>query len=297
VWTITARLAHQLRSKWLGAGDRGVTTLGDDTRTLAMNVLLGAGFGKHYDFDSTQDLKGNTKDKASHGSAATSETMDYREALRMVLENAILIIGLGPATLAKVSSLHPSLDTVARAVTTFQQYMTDMLAEGRRGGFDSKARGNLLSTLVRASVEEKSLTEKEVYGNMFVYTFGGHDTTALSLPYTFAELALRPDVQAWMTEEIQHVLRRKGGEALGFDDFGKLKRCLAVQVSDYFILICDNDSLINPIDGDCTPLQPGHRRRQGSYPRRASETDPLLRTNHHHSSRNGDRSCHARGPH
>ncbi len=95
---------------------------------------------------------------------------------------------------------------------------------------------NLMTSLVRASQDEATtgntgLTESEIYGNMFVFNFAGHDTTAHTFTFAIFFLAANPQVQDWVHEEVRRVLGdRKSGEWRYNEDFPRLKRCLSVML-------------------------------------------------------------------
>jgi cytochrome P450 len=73
------------------------------------------------------------------------------------------------------------------------------------------------------------LTEAEIYGNMFVFNFAGHDTTAHSFTFAIFFLAANPRVQDWLGEEVQRVFGDRPIESWDYRaDFPRLKRCLAV---------------------------------------------------------------------
>ena len=221
VWKESLRQGSQMIATWLAAGSKGVSTTAYDTRTFALNILLAAGFGRVYDFPSPSD----SKDVNSWGN------MDYRQALKIVLEHSIAIIAIGPKTLPKFAWLSKRVAKISKALEIYQQYMIDMLDEGRSKGSKLGSQGNLLATLVRASVKEDQLSQQEVFGNMFVYTFGGHDTTAHSLAFTFLLMSIHPEVQDWIRDEIKTVFKGDDMSTWDFEDLGKLKRTLAVQVS------------------------------------------------------------------
>lgn len=221
VWRESARQGRQIIASWLAAGSEGVTSTARDTQTFALNVLLAAGFGKVYDFESDQAEK-----QRSH------QVMDYRRALHLVLQNAILIIAVGPKAVPRLGWFSNKLKTISTALATYQQYMEDMLNEKGHEADNGKAQGNLLATLVRASTIDKQLSRPEVFGNMFVFTFGGHDTTAHSLAFTFVLLSIFPEVQEWMREEIREVFKVADSSTWDIQDFAKLKRTHALQVSE-----------------------------------------------------------------
>lgn len=119
---------------------------------------------------------------------------------------------------------------------SFQTHMTTMYEEQKRA-FSAGEEGldnNLMALLVRASQEvanEESggLTESEIYGNMFTFNFAGHDTTAHSSTFALYFLAANPEVQDWISEEIQRVLGDRQPHEINYrTDFPRFKRCLAV---------------------------------------------------------------------
>ena len=226
VWSETLKQGEAMLQGWLAAGDGGVRSTAADTRMVAINVLMQAGFGKSYDFE--------PEGTPAMGKENGEGVMDYRQAMNLILSNAILIIGLGPANLPKLAFLSKKLATLATAVATFQQYMTDMLEQGHKEGQDVELRGNLLQALVRALHEDNQLSQAEVFGNQFVFTFGGHDTTAHSLAFTFTLLSIHPEVQDWLRDELRRELAGKDPKDWSYEYFGNLKRTLAVQVSTLF---------------------------------------------------------------
>lgn len=130
--------------------------------------------------------------------------------------------------------------------------MKDIYDEEKKAIADGKSQAaNIMTSLIRASsaagMPEKAvsgpngptkevacnaLTEDEIYGNIFVYNFAGHDTTAITLGWTIYLLAANPDVQAWIAEEIDEHLAGQDVSLVDFYEvFPKLKRCYAVLVS------------------------------------------------------------------
>ncbi|PVI04068.1 cytochrome P450 [Periconia macrospinosa] len=201
---------------WNNAAVDGDSTMATDTRTLALGVLVHAAFGKSFDFYGARDKKKTTFGRLS-----------YREALATLLENAILILALGPKTLKRLAFI-PRLGQLSNAAEQFKQYMLEMFEEHAQHTQDDKAQGNLIKSLVRASLEEKLISQDEVIGNIFVFNFAGHDTTAHSLAFTFMLLAVNPEVQEWMAEEIRHVVGHEDILGVDYSMFPKLVRTLAV---------------------------------------------------------------------
>lgn len=219
VWAESLRQGQQLFQYWKDKVNADApSTMAKDTRTLTLDVLVHAAFGKSFDFYGARDKK------------KTSGPLSYRDALALILENAILILALGPRILKKFSFI-PRFRQLSNDAEQFRKYMLDMFEEQAQHVEGEKAQGNLITPLVRASMDEKLITQDEVIGNIFVFNFAGHDTTSHSFAFTFMLLAAYPDVQKWMTEEIRYVLGSSDVLEADYSAFPKLVRTLAVLVS------------------------------------------------------------------
>ncbi|EMR72622.1 putative cytochrome p450 monooxygenase protein [Eutypa lata UCREL1] len=226
VWGETLGLSHDMIHYW--SSKPSIKSSADDIRTLTLNVLARAGFGKSFKFRGHEEQR----------PADEIQSMSYRESLGLILENCIIILALGPKTLAFLARywLPSKLKTVNRAVVSFQTHIATIYEEQKRA-FSAGEEGsdnNLMTLLVRASQEaanEESggLTESEIYGNMFTFNFAGHDTTAHSSTFVLYFLAANPEVQDWISEEIQRVLGDRQPHEINYrTDFPRFKRCLAV---------------------------------------------------------------------
>lgn len=207
-----------------------VATSAEDLRTLSLHVLSGAGFGQSYKFE------GHTE------RSDTSVSANYKSSLQMILENCVLIMALGPSFLAKARAWLPATWKLAKLADTcaaFQRYMTDQYEKEKRATSareKTRAAKTLMSSLVSASqAEDRSgngngLSESEIYGNMFMLNFAGHDTTAHTFTFAMYFLAANPDVQDWLSEEIRAVLGDDPAQWKYAASFPRLKRCLAVML-------------------------------------------------------------------
>ncbi|ORY34740.1 cytochrome P450 [Naematelia encephala] len=90
---------------------------------------------------------------------------------------------------------------------------------------------DLLGALVASQIDvqrdqgmEKGLSESEIVGNIFIFSIAGHETTAYNLTWALAFLALYPDVQEKLYEEVNSVT---GGELPTYRDVKALPLCLA----------------------------------------------------------------------
>ncbi|KAI2613258.1 cytochrome P450 [Hypoxylon sp. NC1633] len=233
VWTESLSLATDMLKFW--SSKEAVSSTADDVRTLSLHVLSKAGFGKSFKFQS-QDDHASFKD--------VNPALDYKESLKTVLDNCVLIMALGTKFLAR-PWLPNKLRNVHKACVAFQRHMTGVYEEEKRAFAQGLSTDrNLLSSLIRASNEEANktssanagsssvggLTENEIYGNMFVFNFAGHDTTAHTLMFAIAFLAANPEVQTWLSEELSTVFAdRATPDQWDYQqDFPKLTRCHAV---------------------------------------------------------------------
>lgn len=184
-----------------------------------------AGFGKSFKF------QGHHQNKAS---VEEDSQMNYKDSLRIILENCVLIFALGTKLLAK-PWLPSKLRRLHEACSSFQQYMAEVYEEEKRSVAQGKvADRNFMTSLVRASKNETSesplggLTEREIYGNMFTFNFAGHDTTAHTFTFALYFIAANPEVQDWVSAEICHVMGDRPPHEWQYSDFPRLKRCLAI---------------------------------------------------------------------
>ncbi|KAL8716830.1 MAG: hypothetical protein Q9225_005871 [Loekoesia sp. 1 TL-2023] len=147
------------------------------------------------------------------------------------------------------------------AVREFKKYMLDQLADERMLVAEGKpGSGTLMSNLVRAAEERpettksasspnngdaqrlKTLSVDEILGNIFVFNFAGHDTTAISLAYSMLLLVAHPEVQDWISEEINFYIPDTKSESWTYEaHFPRLKRTLAV--------LLETLRLYNPLPG------------------------------------------------
>ncbi|POS68709.1 hypothetical protein DHEL01_v212897 [Diaporthe helianthi] len=242
VWHETLGLADDMLRYWTSRRT-AVSSGAEDVRTLTLNVLARAGFGKSFKF------RGHDE-KPAEEEAQSMMMMSYRESLSTILEKCIVILALGPKTLQSLAGLGllpAKLRTVNKSVVSFQTHMTTMYEEQKRAfaAGEEESDHNLMTLLVRASAQEaaaasakdgpskqegaEGLTESEIYGNMFTFNFAGHDTTAHSTTFALYFLAANPDVQDWVAEEIHAVLGGRQPAELDYRaDFPRLRRCLAV---------------------------------------------------------------------
>ena len=240
VWAETLRQADQMRGAWMAGRASGVHSTPDDTRTLALHVLAYTAFQKSYPFESI-----------SKTTFEDAKSLTYRDSIAMILENIFTILIL-PEAAFSIPFLPNSWKQIGWAVRHFREYMLKQVEDERRLIKEGRpGSGTLVSNLVRASNDQttdgkstnddrsprlKPFGEAEILGNIFVFNFAGHDTTAISLNYTMLLLVANPNVQSWVREELRHYLKDSDMKSWNYEEVfpklkPKLKRSLAVLVS------------------------------------------------------------------
>ncbi|KJZ70913.1 hypothetical protein HIM_09706 [Hirsutella minnesotensis 3608] len=226
VWSESVALAGDMLRYW--SSKTSIRSADHDFRTFSLHVLSRAGFGKSFKF------RGHDEKKPE----GVTSSSNYKESLHTILENCILIMAIGPKNLAALAKywLPSGLRVLHDACASFQAYMTNIYEEEKRRYAQGEAsNNNLMTSLVRASQDEGEetggLTESEIYGNMFVINFAGHDTTSHTFTFAIYFLAAHPEVQDWISEEIKTVLDGKRPQDWDYrSDFHRLKRCLSIML-------------------------------------------------------------------
>ncbi|KAI1137607.1 putative cytochrome P450 [Hypoxylon sp. FL0543] len=227
VWDESLRQANAMLRSWASASKDGVPSYQQDTRALSLNVLAATGFGKQYDFRGSAEPR-------------IDEVGSYRDSLQTVLDNIILLM-LVPFNILRM--LPKNWARIGDAGVSFKEHMVKMLEEETDALHQGKpGSGGIMASFVRAAdiyrhesateldlkVTKKGLSRDEIFGNLFVINFAGHDTTANTLAFGMLLLAAHPEVQAWLAEEIALVT---GNSPVGMWDykelFPRLKRCRA----------------------------------------------------------------------
>ncbi|KAF7863256.1 hypothetical protein EAF04_007338 [Stromatinia cepivora] len=232
VWQESLKQARKMLEIWTRSSNAQEISTAKDTRTLSLNVLAATGFRESYEFRSSIQ-------------AGDDEAGSYRDALQTVLDNVILIMII-PFRYLKLPFMPKSWQRVGRAAADFKLYMENMLDEGASSLKEGKVgNGTLMTSFVRAlgvnqkgqsnsslrtaQSPPKGLTIDEIFGNIFVINFAGHDTTANTLAFSMILLAAHPKVQDWVAEELKEVIKDPKNDILEYEKvFEKLNRCRAV---------------------------------------------------------------------
>lgn len=210
VWEEASRQASQmLHTPHANTPSKATNSLAQACKTIALHVLTYAGFGVRGDFGS--------------GVTTIEEgfSLTYQDALSFILSHMVMATVL-PGWLTRLPFVPKTWRKLGLSMRDFGRQMEDMLKRERMAIHTDKIETNrrtetLTSALIRASEADKAddtdaiaksakgLSDEEIYGNLFIFNFAGHDTTAITMSYAIALMAIHPSVQAWVADEVRAV--------------------------------------------------------------------------------------------
>ncbi|KXN85347.1 Cytochrome P450 3A24, partial [Leucoagaricus sp. SymC.cos] len=212
VWEETLHIIDDLTENVWDSKDAAVGHGVDITLPLALLVIGAAGFGQRVTWED------NASAKPGH------HQLTFREALHTTAGNLIYNFVL-PGWIKALP--HPKLQMIQTAKRELREYMLEMIRD--RQASEVQDKHDLFSSLIHANREELegiSLTEEELMGNIFIFLVAGHETTAHTLSFSFALLALYPEIQEKMLKHIKEVIPDERRPT--YDDMPKLTYVMAV---------------------------------------------------------------------
>lgn len=236
-WTESLLQADQMLEWW---ARKGRIDARRESCILTLRVLTSAVFGISLPF---LDAVDNTKPESATPS---------QDSFSLILDNIFIVLVI-PFSILNLKMSPTKWRMIAQAITKFRNDVGALLEKERKHIVQGTApRQNLASLLFRASEEvkggshsanetkertpwdqdQKSLTDREIMGNIFIFYVAGHETTGTTLSYLILLLAAHPQWQSWAAEEIRQVMSRyKTHEEWTYKEaFPKLKRTLALIV-------------------------------------------------------------------
>ncbi len=128
----------------------------------------------------------------------------------------------------KISPLAPYRKSY-RAYEEWGKYMREMVTAKKNAvlsGTDEATNIDLVGQLVKERQEEgkdcklkgvAALSESEIIGNLFIFYIAGHETSANSIHFSLLVLALHPEVQANVQEELDRNFRDRSTSEWEYD--------------------------------------------------------------------------------
>jgi len=199
--------------KWTDRNEIQVPVFQDLTHKFALLVIEICGFGVPF--------KWAAPPKADDGS------MSLQQAIQVVGDNSPLLIfafWLTSLPLAKFRQARAAF----RQVMSFMETQVDQRKFLVRNSKGADLGRDAFTMLVQANEDEAGkykLSKQELIGNVYTMLIAGHETTATSLAATMVYLALDPEIQAELVEQIESVVGYDRDPA--FEDYHKLNKVLS----------------------------------------------------------------------
>ncbi|KAG9186259.1 hypothetical protein G6011_02815 [Alternaria panax] len=225
VWSEAIEQSKIMIERWHSSPKGRLNSMIKDTSTLALNVISSVAFE-------------NTEvNKPTFG-----HTLTLRDALVTVMSTSISPAVEGFIPFFKLPILELFLPRnvrkLLRAMHEFRQYMDETVGRERKRMISGETKvAPLISTLIGANDQAKTdsglskagLSDTELRGNIFIFTVGGLESTSITLSYAIALLAVHPDIQDWVMEELDEVLDDGANSNMEYARvFPRLKRVMAV---------------------------------------------------------------------
>ncbi|KAG8628646.1 hypothetical protein KVT40_002511 [Elsinoe batatas] len=204
-------LADELRTVNSENRDATIPSM-DGLKKIAINVLSRAGYG----IPKAWEDGDVPSDSVSRGG---KYHLDFMSSVKYMIDYLIVGAFVSPRLLTNVPNWvkgASEMHNIGHAVNEYAHHARAKIAEERAIQASSKSqpvRASLLAQLVlnsgdAASLNEKaiSLTEPEMFGNLWVFTSAGYDTTANTLQFATILLAAYPEWQDWLFSESSRLL-------------------------------------------------------------------------------------------
>lgn len=275
VWDEALRQAGQVGACWSGQGAKGFNTTAEDTVAVSLNILATAALGESWDFRPAGEAAGDGSSSAD--STDSKAAASYRESLHVLLGSVRTLV-VTPKWVYRLPGWCIPSGYLSRFVETrrvFGRHMEEMVRQRKADIATGNTRtddSTFLSALVLKSEEVRreeeqqqgglgkgavaggggaragSLSNDELYGNLFTYNLAGHETTANTLSFCVYLLAAFPGLQEWVRDEVDRVCGTVAGGGhvnTAYEDvFPNLKRCRAFLVSLIATCLSHPDCLV-----------------------------------------------------
>lgn len=231
VWNESVRQTRQMLEMVDREESHGTYRMFDYVKRIAIHVLYAAGMGNATDFE--------TGEKGQPGMKLT-----YIDAIRTINDSVAGPLVLPTSLMHNWPSWMPGasyMRHLGQAKDEFPIHTKAALGQERELAAESGAtRNNVMSALIAASEQDEgsekktkgpALTEKELQGNLWIFTAAGFDTTANTISFSLILLARYPSWQEWLLEEIDALVPNPEIEELDYQEiFPKAHRVMAVML-------------------------------------------------------------------
>jgi cytochrome P450 len=203
-----------------------VSNLENSVTQLALSVISAAGFGHKVQWPGHEQT-----DSGAEGSEVT-----FAECLKTFVDE-IFVLFIFPSWFLRLSpSAH--LRNIHKAPGIFANHVKQAIEHARLRENNETRENDLLSNMVHtrshSSDSDPALSDEEITGNVFIYTLAGHETTATTIQTALILLALHPDLQQEIQEELDLIYASKSegreGPLAYESDYPRMRHAMALMV-------------------------------------------------------------------
>ena len=191
------RITQQCEATWVDGAEVDISGAMSELTFLIVGRTL---FGT--------DLRGDAREFG-----ASLEAVMHGMGGRMLLSPRLIAIDVRIPTPGRRRNL--------RNLAVLDATIQRMIEEHRAAG-DT---GDVLSMLIAAQEDGEGMTDEQLRDEAMTMVLAGHETTSVTLSWTWMLLAWHPEWATWLHEELDTVL---GGRAPAMDDLPNLPRTRAV---------------------------------------------------------------------
>lgn len=234
VWDQSTLLAREMLSEWKHVKDTETifeepytSRESRDLGTLAHRIVMSSMFNTPLTFRGGVTPEG-------------IEISEFSDSMKIIVAN-IVFEALVPRLLWP---FFPRFKHVLTAATHLDSYLIKLMdgSTGEKSEHDSPIKFSVLDGLKKALVPLGTvpgygqLSLSEVMGNMFILNLAGTGTVSDTIHFAMILLALHPEVQSWITEELDQVVAEHGHEWKYQKVYPKLLRlsCLMMETVRLF---------------------------------------------------------------
>jgi len=195
VWDEAVKhLSSLFNDIWGSQEEVAVDNFLETTLSLTLFIISAAGFGQQISW----------KDK---GIRPAGYEMSFKDAIYTVSAKGVLKL-IVPKKLIDLE-VTKSVRSIKVGFNELHKYILEMI-NSRKTAEKKEEKYDLLSSLLDANEEESDgtskLSDSELVGNIFIFLIAGHETTAHTLAFVFALLALYPEEQQKLYEQTKSIL-------------------------------------------------------------------------------------------
>ncbi|KIP01931.1 hypothetical protein PHLGIDRAFT_320485 [Phlebiopsis gigantea 11061_1 CR5-6] len=210
VWDESWRIMNELlNQRWGALREAHVEDVLNLTSQISLQVMGAAGFGRNISWNDDDIVQGQHQ-------------LTFKQSLEAATSNVLLRMVL-PKWVYKLQFIN-RVKEIKLAFDELEIYIHEMI-DSRLNAAEKNARYDLLTALIDAN-EGDRLSHGELLSHVLIFQLAGYETTAHSLSFTLALLALHPEAQEKLFRHI--VDTWDGCRVPGYRQVEKLSYCKAV---------------------------------------------------------------------